>query len=565
MSSPSATAAADNLCVDELCEACLAGDATAVTRFAPAATKRGSGGLWPLHCAALAQSRGAEVAAALISARAALDAPGPEQKQFSLFAKTHQSGSFSCLRPCGAIMSSGQRTTGNSGEAVPASSRRSRVSSPAPKAREGDHAPKTAAKPAEAKKSSATESLPGTFAFESYWAKAGLARGLAAYSPVLSPLSALLSLAAAIYLIIYATKIVLAPSGFRRDISEPATMSAVAGAPATLQLLTLRLHQVSGLLPLAATQSAVLVLHVLQIFCSLRFVFLNISKQLPPDPSWFPGILLYGMTNITSFAVGPAWLQATMSGHFWFTMTLYVPLKLAVLYRLFLSRSRDSVAPHAGMAVLMAPASFYTMAHLSSGKPGGDVMGYVLFADSTVCFLLALSLLCSRRKLWISGFHPTYVAFTFPLASTASAALLASERLPLVAGATCRTWATAVHLAAEHAGGVEVLQVLLAARANPDAQTLARRTPLHFAAVEGVRETIEVLLEARANVNAMNSCGAIPLHWAAKTGQAQLIQLLVEARSDLTVSDNLGRTPVEMAEDNLKGDAAAAIRQAAAL
>ncbi|CAE7540413.1 HACE1 [Symbiodinium necroappetens] len=49
------------------------------------------------------------------------------------------------------------------------------------------------------------------------------------------------------------------------------------------------------------------------------------------------------------------------------------------------------------------------MAHLSSGKPGGDVMGYVLFADSTVCFLLALSLLYSRRKLWISGFHPTYV------------------------------------------------------------------------------------------------------------------------------------------------------------
>ena len=34
---------------------------------------------------------------------------------------------------------------------------------------------------------------------------------------------------------------------------------------------------------------------------------------------------------------------------------------------------------------------------LIKGKPGGDVMGYVLFADSTVCFLLALSLLYSRR------------------------------------------------------------------------------------------------------------------------------------------------------------------------
>ncbi|CAE7661642.1 HACE1, partial [Symbiodinium pilosum] len=158
--------------------------------------------------------------------------------------------------------------------------------------------------------------------------------------------------------------------------------------------------------------------------------------------------LLYGMTNITSFAIGPSWLQATMSAHFWFTMSMYAPLKLTVLYRLFLSKARDSVAPNAGMAVLMAPASFYTMAHLSSGKPGGDLTGYILFADSTVCFLLALFLLYTRRKLWIPAFHPTYAAFTFPLASTASAALLASERLPLVAGATCRAWATLLLLAA---------------------------------------------------------------------------------------------------------------------
>mmetsp|Transcript_71564 Transcript_71564/g.213543 ORF Transcript_71564/g.213543 Transcript_71564/m.213543 type:complete len:196 (+) Transcript_71564:64-651(+) len=108
----------------------------------------------------------------------------------------------------------------------------------------------------------------------------------------------------------------------------------------------------------------------------------------------------------------------------------------------------------------------------------------------------------------------------------------------------------AVHIAAENERGAEVLTVLLEAQADPNARTLAGRTPLHFAAVEGVLETAQVLLSARANVNAVNSCGAIPLHWAAKTGKQDLCDLLVEARSDLQVMDNLGRTPAEMAADN---------------
>eukprot|EP00933_Yihiella_yeosuensis_P065630 TRINITY_DN69563_c0_g1_i1.p1 TRINITY_DN69563_c0_g1~~TRINITY_DN69563_c0_g1_i1.p1 ORF type:complete len:219 (+),score=54.99 TRINITY_DN69563_c0_g1_i1:65-658(+) len=121
----------------------------------------------------------------------------------------------------------------------------------------------------------------------------------------------------------------------------------------------------------------------------------------------------------------------------------------------------------------------------------------------------------------------------------------------------------AIHIAAENEQGVDVLRVLLEARADPDAPTLARRTPLHFAAVDGIPNTAKVLLEAKADANAMNSCGAIPLHWAAKTGKPDLVQMLLAARSDLTVMDNLGRTPVEMAEDNLKNDCASIIRAAA--
>merc|ERR1740123_931968 len=49
-------------------------------------------------------------------------------------------------------------------------------------------------------------------------------------------------------------------------------------------------------------------------------------------------------------------------------------------------------------------------------------------------YLATLRMLFKRRKLWAGAFHVSYVAFTFPAASTATAALLASERLALLSG-----------------------------------------------------------------------------------------------------------------------------------
>merc|ERR1712087_490659 len=111
-------------------------------------------------------------------------------------------------------------------------------------------------------------------------------------------------------------------------------------------------------------------------------------------------------------------------------MAIYLPIKLIVVYRILISKSRHSVAPNAGMAALVAPASFYTLVHLSVGKPGGDLLGTCLFIDSTVFFWITLGMLWVRRGLWTKAFDPSYVAFTFPLASTASAAVLSSQRLP---------------------------------------------------------------------------------------------------------------------------------------
>ncbi|CAK9012695.1 unnamed protein product [Durusdinium trenchii] len=48
------------------------------------------------------------------------------------------------------------------------------------------------------------------------------------------------------------------------------------------------------------------------------------------------------------------------------------------------------------MATFMAPGSFFTVVHLSIGQPGGDLMGAMLFADSTLSFLATLVLLWAR-------------------------------------------------------------------------------------------------------------------------------------------------------------------------
>mmetsp|Transcript_67413 Transcript_67413/g.217726 ORF Transcript_67413/g.217726 Transcript_67413/m.217726 type:complete len:192 (-) Transcript_67413:57-632(-) len=147
------------------------------------------------------------------------------------------------------------------------------------------------------------------------------------------------------------------------------------------------------------------------------------------------------MAHITSTAAGPGFLRELVPAQMVLLLGLYVPIIGVVFYRMHFSKTRDSVAPHAGMAMLMAPASFFSFTHSAAGKPFGDWLGTVLFLLSTVFFLIAVRLLYVRRGLWIGAFDARYVAFTFPLASTATAALLASERLPACAGAGFRIWA----------------------------------------------------------------------------------------------------------------------------
>lgn len=242
---------------------------------------------------------------------------------------------------------------------------------------------------------------------------------------VILPMIALSLLAA------FAVKVASDPRAAIRDASEPATLSALSAAPAVTQAIAVRFN---SMLPLEATQAVVVTCECLSLLIAFRFLWLNYNKGMRPDPSWFPAVLLWGMTNITSHAVGPDWLRNIMPAQFWLLVIIYIPLKIIVVYRILISKIRRTVTPNAGMNTLMAPASFYAMVHFSTGKPGGDLMGGLLFIDSTVFIFITACLLYVRRDLWVRTFHPSYVAFTFPTASTAVTAVLAAERLPYLQG-----------------------------------------------------------------------------------------------------------------------------------
>ena len=261
----------------------------------------------------------------------------------------------------------------------------------------------------------------------------------------LAPLPLACALCSVVLLCMYVFKILVKPSVFWNDISSAPTLSAATALPATMQVLAVRFGAV---LSVETTQNVILANFVLSSVLTARYVVLAYRNGLRPEPMWFPGMFMWMFVCSTSHVAGPAWLSEIVPHHFFFGVLGYVVLFPIVVYRMLFSTVRDSVAPNAGMNVLMSPSSVFAVTHMSSGKPGGDALGLFFFAMSTFFFLVTLRLLFVRRSLWISAFHPSYVAFTFPVTATATAAVLAAERLPPVSGTWLWSWASLLTLIA---------------------------------------------------------------------------------------------------------------------
>uniref|UniRef100_A0A7S2XXC2 RING-type domain-containing protein n=1 Tax=Fibrocapsa japonica TaxID=94617 RepID=A0A7S2XXC2_9STRA len=115
-------------------------------------------------------------------------------------------------------------------------------------------------------------------------------------------------------------------------------------------------------------------------------------------------------------------------------------------------------------------------------------------------------------------------------------------------------------------------QVWEAARIG-DADTVARlvaqhpcdrlkRTALMKAAFRGHTEVVQKLIAARANLNMQNKNKSTALHLACWKGHSEVVQVLVEAGADTTLRDKRNRTALKAAEVHQKIECARILRDA---
>jgi ankyrin repeat protein len=96
---------------------------------------------------------------------------------------------------------------------------------------------------------------------------------------------------------------------------------------------------------------------------------------------------------------------------------------------------------------------------------------------------------------------------------------------------------TALMAAVIH-GHVEVVELLLAAKANLEARTKGRETALILAAREGSAEVVETLLRAKAKVNAKMTGGGTALHEASNRLRLGIVKMLIAAGANVNAKSD---------------------------
>ena len=68
-------------------------------------------------------------------------------------------------------------------------------------------------------------------------------------------------------------------------------------------------------------------------------------------------------------------------------------------------------------------------------------------------------------------------------------------------------------------------------------------TPLHFAAFKGRLDVVKLLLEAKASMTVEDTEGSSPLHNAAFYGHIDVVKMLLEAKAPVAATDINGLGP----------------------
>ena len=91
---------------------------------------------------------------------------------------------------------------------------------------------------------------------------------------------------------------------------------------------------------------------------------------------------------------------------------------------------------------------------------------------------------------------------------------------------------------------LKILDKLLQAGAEVNAQNDGGYTPLHIASKHGHLDVVKRLLSAGAQVNAQNDEGKTPLHIASYHGNSDIVKRLISAGAQVNAQDDEGKTPL---------------------
>jgi Ankyrin repeats (3 copies)/Zinc finger, ZZ type/Ankyrin repeat len=97
---------------------------------------------------------------------------------------------------------------------------------------------------------------------------------------------------------------------------------------------------------------------------------------------------------------------------------------------------------------------------------------------------------------------------------------------------------------------VEVVKMLLDAKADVLMQTNVGGTALHHASVNGHAEVVKMLLDAKADVSMQDKEGWTALHVAAGNGHVEVVKMLLDAKADVSMQNQEGWTALHAAAHN---------------
>lgn len=206
------------------------------------------------------------------------------------------------------------------------------------------------------------------------------------------------------------------------------------------------------------------------------------------------------------------------------------------------------------IATLPAEAALEHTLEVDWGKWEAQGRAMKLSVDTTHPKAPSLSVMIKRPLvLEPSGKLPP--SATTPAPKPASELVTASQRGDaarvrelLAAGGNANeldpdTGRSALHFASRE-NRVEVIGVLLDAKADVNSTDRTGKTPLTMAAENSAVEATALLISRGADLNKRDQIGGTPLIWACGLGGAPTVKLLIDAGADLSVVDVNGLTPL---------------------